>query len=229
LILTLFGPPGSGKGTQAAFLREGLGLAHLSTGDLLRAERAADTLLGRRMNRIMDRGELVPDEVVRDLVRTEAGKMLARGEGILLDGYPRNLKQLRDLETILKQLNASFDFGVHLEIDDEKLIQRLTARRVCETCQPPRTYNLDTHPPVAPEVCDVCGSKLIQRGDDREEAIVRRLAEYHRQTEPMLEDLRNRGKLKTILADRPIKEVRDQLSCLIKCWEDGMTSGVPVA
>ncbi|MBI1783691.1 nucleoside monophosphate kinase [Candidatus Sumerlaeota bacterium] len=215
MILTFFGPAGAGKGTQAKYVSGRFGLAHLSTGDLLRAERQAGTALGRKTDEIMNRGELVPDEIVRDIVRQHAKKILAAGKGILFDGYPRNMGQLRDLDRILNDLGVRLDLGISLDIHDDRLLRRLTARRVCPNPQCQKVYNLISKPPKVEGICDACGGKLFQRGDDQPDAISKRLQEYHSQTEPMLEALRGQGKLRTVDADLSIEEVRRQLETLI--------------
>ncbi len=193
------------------------GLVHVSTGDLLRAERQAGTALGRKADEIMNRGELVPDEMVLGLVRTVTTEALNDGRGVLYDGYPRNLNQLKDLERILAELGVELDFAINMAIDDQKLESRLTARRVCSKCQ--KVYNVVTHPPKEDGICDSCGAKLFQRGDDRPESIRKRLADYHSQTEPMLHRLTEFGKVREINADLSIEQVRRQLVDVIEQWQ----------
>ena len=214
MILTLFGPAGAGKGTQARFISARFGLAHLSTGDLLRAERQAGTPLGRKTDEIMNRGELVPDEIVLDIVRKETERILAEGRGIIFDGYPRNLRQMRNLEGILGELGVELDFGVSLDVNDDLLLRRLTARRVCEKCQ--KVFNLISKPSEVEGVCDSCGGRLFQRGDDEPSAISKRLQEYHEQTEPLLAVLRGKGKLQTVNGDLSIGEVCAELVALME-------------
>lgn len=221
MILTLFGPAGAGKGTQASQLGKRFDLTHLSTGDLLRAERRLGTALGRKADEIINRGELVGDGVVRELVKKETARILATGKGIIYDGYPRNLNQLRDLEGILTELNCDLDLGISLDINDERLLERLSARRVCKNCH--RVFNLIFDPPKRKGICDTCGAQLFQRNDDYPDAIAKRLVEYRRQTEPMLDDLRQRGKLKSAYADQSITEVRENLIQMIRDWQDGVS------
>lgn len=217
--LVIFGPPGAGKGTQAVFLCDRFGLAHLSTGDMLRAERRAGTPLGREAEQIINNGKFVPDSMVRELVRIEAEQRLAEGKSLLIDGYPRNLVQLNDLEAILGELGASIDLALSLEVDPESVVHRLSARRTCPNPDCAQVYNLFTRPPAKAGICDKCGSELYQRGDDRPEAISQRLEVYRRQTKPMLDHLLEEGKLRTVAADRPIEEVRDSLARLIAEWD----------
>lgn len=217
--LALYGPPGSGKGTQAQRLGDRFQLDHVSSGDILRAERKAGTELGRKVEEIMKRGELVPDEIVGELIQKKIQQCHAEGRGVIFDGYPRNMRQLQRVEALLKVLDAQLDCAVTLDIDPEKLTERLTSRRVCDQCQ--HVYNLISHSPKVEGQCDQCGGRLIQRNDDRPEAIRRRLVEYREQTEPMLRDLDNRGRLHRIAADRSIDEVWNDLSGLIERLQKG--------
>lgn len=214
MIFALFGPPGSGKGTQAERVLENFPLGHISTGDLLRAERRAGTPLGIKAGEIMSRGQFVPDELVAELVRKEVERILGNNKGILFDGYPRNLAQLRWLDRMLAGLDRMLEFGITLDIDDERLIKRLTSRRVCEKCR--RVYNLIFNPPRENSICDGCGGKLYQRTDDRQEAIENRLTDYHRQTQPVLDDLEERGKLERVKADRPIEIIHGEILSLLR-------------
>lgn len=207
--LALFGPPGSGKGTQSILLRDRAGFSHVSTGDLLRAERKAGTELGHRVADIMKQGDLVPDEIVDELVRKRAAKLLENSTGIVFDGYPRTLAQAQTLEATLRGLNSDLHLAVSLDIEDQELILRLTNRRICEKCK--RVYNLISNPPAKTNICDDCKTGLVQRLDDRPEAIAHRLEEYHAQTEPILRYLEDQGKLRRIDADQSIQQVHDRL------------------
>ncbi len=213
LHVGLFGPPGSGKGTQASRLAQRFNLAHLSTGDLLRAEIQAGTELGRRVADLLHRGVLVPDEWVSDVVRAEVERNARLGRGVLYDGYPRTRRQLELLEAILRDAGAKLALGLMLELPPEALVKRLTARRVCRQCQ--RVYNLETHPPATVGRCDACGGELFQREDDAPDVIRRRLQEYERQTAPLLAELDRRGLLRRIDADRPVEELQAELVRLI--------------
>lgn len=214
LNLMLFGPAGAGKGTQASFLSGRFGLVHLSTGDLLRAERKTGSILGKTADELMNRGEMVPDELVRDLVRAEVARALRSHRGILFDGYPRNIHQLADLEAILKDLDSELGFGISFEVDEARLLDRLTSRRTCTQCR--RVYNVRTKPPRSEGVCDDCGGKLMQRKDDQPEVIRKRLHDYQRLTGPLLGELDRRGVLKRLNADHAIEEVRGELLRMIE-------------
>lgn len=210
MILTLFGPPGSGKGTQAGALCRRYGLIHVATGDVLRAEIRTGSETGKRASELMSRGEFVPDDLVLGIVRDRIDAALDCGKGVLLDGYPRNPDQVADLDSLLVGRGRRLDMALVLEIDDAKLISRLTGRRICGECN--RVYNVNTNPPSEPGVCDDCGGRLEQRADDREEAIATRLEEYHGQTRPVLAVLEARDAVVRIDADRPIDAVRRDLA-----------------
>lgn len=180
--LVLLGPPGAGKGTQAKRVQETFGIPQISTGDILREARKLGTELGRRAAAYIDRGELVPDEVILGLV----SERLSRPdcvEGFVLDGFPRTLAQAEGLEEILREMGKPLDRAISLSVPDEVVVDRLSARRVCERCG--REYNLRTRPPERDEICDLCGGRLVRRSDDRPETIRERLRVYREKTEPL--------------------------------------------
>lgn len=184
MILLLFGPPGCGKGTQAAFLAEEFQIPAISTGEMFRAECKAGTPLGRMACRILSSGKLVPDEVTNEIV---AGR-IAQGDcasGFLLDGYPRTVPQAMHFSSLLQQRGVPGPIVVHLDVPASDLIARLTARRQCPQCK--QIYNLLSQPPKAAGICDQDGAALIQRDDDRESVIVERLRAYEELTGPILE------------------------------------------
>ncbi len=183
------GAPGAGKGTQAALLARHLGVPHLSTGDLFRQAVREGTPLGREAQAYMDRGELVPDGVVVGMVR----ERLQGETGFVLDGFPRTLPQARALEEELAVLAAPLDAAVLLEVPEELILRRLTARRLCRSCG--AVYHLEFHPPQVPGRCDRCGGELYQRDDDREETVRRRLEVYRQETAPVAQFYRERGLL----------------------------------
>lgn len=212
--IALFGPPGSGKGTQAELLCDRFKLVHLSTGDILRAERRKCTELGKRVGEIMKEGRLVPDEIVGELVQKRVQEAMDEGRGVLFDGYPRNLRQLQRLESLLTVLDTQIDHFVSLDIAPPKVVDRMVSRRTCRSCG--RVYNLKWQPPETDGVCDACGGELYQRADDRSEAIEKRLVEYGRQTEPLMQNLTQRGLLQKVCAEEPVEEVFSQIMELIR-------------
>ena len=185
LNLILLGPPGAGKGTQAERLREDFGLPHISTGDMLRAQVAEGTELGNEAKRYMDAGELVPDEVIVGMIIDRIGEGDAR-DGFLLDGFPRNEEQADALAEALRGLDRQLTAALLIEVPDDELVRRLAGRRVCVK-NPGHIYHVEFDPPKHEGVCDQDGSRLIQRDDDSEETIRRRLEVYHAQTEPLID------------------------------------------
>jgi adenylate kinase len=184
LNLILLGPPGAGKGTQAERLRDDFQLPHISTGDILRAQVADETELGMEARRYMDAGELVPDEVIVGMITERVADGDAR-DGFLLDGFPRNEAQADALAEALKRLDRRLTAALLIEVPDDDLVRRLAGRRVCVK-NPSHIYHVDFDPPKHDEVCDQDGARLIQRDDDKEDVIRRRLEVYHSQTEPLI-------------------------------------------
>ena len=205
--IVFLGPPGVGKGTQADLLAKELGVPHLSTGDLLRAAVAARTPLGLEAQGHMDAGRLVPDDLVLRILRDRLAADDAQA-GFLLDGFPRNLAQAQRLAEI-----TPVDAVLAFELPANQLIERLAGRRVCPTCQ--SVYNLSTRPPKVPGRCDRDGTELVQRPDDRPEAITTRLAVYAEQTAPLLNHYRKAGLLRPVDAtgtpDEVLRRVRGAL------------------
>lgn len=192
--IILLGPPGAGKGTQAVSVEKRWGIAHISTGDILRANVRSGTELGRSAESYMDAGKLVPDEVIIDMIEPRLREPDARN-GFLLDGFPRTLRQAEALDELLERLGLTLDAVVELKVADEVIINRLASRRVCRQCG--EIYNTIGRPPLGDGVCDRCGGEVIQRDDDSEEVICRRLEVFYEQTAPLVEYYRGRGMLIT--------------------------------
>jgi adenylate kinase len=209
LNLILLGPPGAGKGTQAERLREDFGLPHISTGDMLRAQVAAGSELGTRAKRYMDEGSLVPDEVIVGMIVQRVCDPDA-GDGFLLDGFPRNEAQAEALAWALGGLDRRLTAVLAIEVADEELVRRLSGRRVCVK-NPAHIYHVEFDPPKHEGVCDQDGSRLVQRDDDREETIRRRLEVYHRQTEPLIGHYDRSGQLRRFDGARSADEVHDRI------------------
>ena len=193
--LILLGPPGSGKGTQANLLQDKFGIPKISTGDILRAAVEDDAELGEQAKIFMDKGELVPDEVVIGLIKKRIVEPDCE-EGFILDGFPRTIVQAEKLGETLATMGQDIDSVVDLVVDREELIVRLTGRRTCKNCG--AMFHRTTHPPKVDEICDECGGVLYQRPDDNKETIVKRLEIYNNETAPLKEFYRKQGKLKTI-------------------------------
>jgi adenylate kinase len=181
--LILLGPPGAGKGTQAKLLTQSLAVPQVSTGDILRQAVANGTDLGREAKSFMDRGALVPDQVVIGIIE-ERLRRSDCARGYILDGFPRTLPQAEALSRALTSLGASMDRVLSVEVPEEDLVKRLTGRRVCRGCA--HMYHVETNPPRNAGVCDKCGDALYQRDDDKEETIRHRLRVYRDQTQPLV-------------------------------------------
>lgn len=206
MVVILLGPPGVGKGTQAAGLAEEAGWAHVSTGDLLRAARRNGTELGRRAQTYMDAGELVPDSVILDMVREHLATLPAE-RGILFDGFPRTTDQAEGLEVVLGELGRKVDRVVVFEAPDETLVKRLSGRRSCPKCG--AIYNVHYTPPRTEGVCDRCGTELVHRPDDVPDTVRRRLEVYWQQTAPLIDWYDSHAAEQTrIGADREVEEIQ---------------------
>jgi adenylate kinase len=202
------GPPGAGKGTQAREVARVYGVPHLSTGDMFRDHIARGTELGRRAKPIMDAGQLVPDEIVLDMVAERIARPDCAG-GFIFDGFPRTLGQAEQLGKILERTKFGRPVVLHLKVDPEELVRRIGSRRACASCG--TIYNLTVHPPRQKGKCDKCGGTLVQRADDREEVVRERLAVYTRQTEPLVGYYTRRGELIEVNGTRDVEAVRRDL------------------
>ncbi|MFP4655363.1 MAG: adenylate kinase [Methanohalobium sp.] len=213
--IVLFGPPGAGKGTQAKEISENYHIPHISTGDILRDNVKNGTELGNKAKEYMDKGELVPDEVLIGIIKNRLIEPDCNN-GYILDGYPRTINQADALDEILENLGKSLDVVLNIEVPDEELVTRLSGRRICSNCG--ANYHLKFSPPSKDGICDVCGGKLYQRDDDKEEVIKQRLETYNNQTAPLigyykekdiLVNIDGTGKVEDVFED--IRSVLDNL------------------
>jgi adenylate kinase len=186
----LFGPPGVGKGTQAMRLGATLRIPHISTGDILRSALQSHTPLGRRVRDCVESGQLVPDDTILDIVRERLAERDA-ASGFILDGFPRTVDQAAALAEILRAAAISLDAVIVLDAPTEALVQRLSGRRICESCQD--SYHLTGRPPRVAGICDRCGSRLIQRADDAEATVRFRQQEYAAKTQPVIDYFNRNG------------------------------------
>jgi adenylate kinase len=204
--LILLGPPGCGKGTQAALLCRRHNLEHIGTGDLLRAEDQRKTPLGIRAHPYLVAGKLAPDDLVNDIV-AERFKREDRPERFVLDGYPRTLAQARAFDELMRRLQVELTAVLLLSVRDEEIVRRLSGRWSCPKQGCLATYHTEKNPPKVPGVCDRCGTTLVQREDDKEETVRARLLVYHKNTEELIPYYRQKGLLKEVQGEGEIEQV----------------------
>lgn len=210
--IVLLGAPGSGKGTQAKRLMAERGIPQVSTGDILRAAVASGSELGRKAKSVMDSGQLVSDDIMLGIISERLDEPDA-ARGFILDGFPRTEKQARDLEELLERKGQPLDAAILMEVDFDVLKKRLTGRRTCSTTG--KLLNIYFSPREEIDECLRSGGELVQRDDDREETIARRLDVYRSQTAPVIEFYRGRGKLRTIDAEGSVDEVAERLAAVL--------------
>jgi adenylate kinase len=203
--IVLVGPPGAGKGTQAAYLAKNLSIPHISTGDLFRANISQGTPLGRKAQEYMRAGRLVPDEVTIGMAQDRLNQPDAAG-GFLLDGFPRNVPQAEALDAYLRSREVSLDAVLDLEVPEGEVVKRIAGRRICRN-DSSHVFHVTGAPPKTEGVCDECGGELYQREDDSEETVRKRLEVYHRETEPIIDYYKAKGQVVTIPALGKVSEV----------------------
>ncbi|MDX6657644.1 MAG: adenylate kinase [Solirubrobacteraceae bacterium] len=212
LNLILLGPPGAGKGTQAARLTDDFHLPYIATGDMLRAAVKEGTELGKKAKKYMDRGDLVPDDlIIKMILACMEGPECA--DGFLLDGFPRTPQQAEALERAMKEKGRSITAVLLVDVPDEEVVKRISGRRVCQ--KNGHVYNIYSDPPKHDSVCDQDGSRLVQRDDDAEDVVRNRLAVYHEQTAPLVAYYEDRGVLKRFDGRRSPTEVHDHIRATI--------------
>ena len=207
--IIMLGAPGAGKGTQAKMLSERYGIPHISTGDIFRMNIKNNTELGQKAKGYMDAGQLVPDELVVDLVvdRIKAKDCM---KGFILDGFPRTIPQAEALDYALNNQNQKIDYAINVDVPDENIIKRMSGRRACVGCG--ATYHLVYNPTKTEGVCDVCGEKLILRDDDKPETVQKRLDVYHEQTQPLIDYYNKKEVILTVDGTQDIDVVYDEIT-----------------
>ena len=210
--VVLLGPPGAGKGTQAKKISEKYNVLHISTGDIFRANVKEGTPLGLKAKEYMDRGDLVPDELVCDLVEDRLTWDDCRN-GYLLDGFPRTVYQAEHFDNFLKGKGQELDLVLDIEVPNEVILPRMAGRRVCRGCG--ASYHVVTNPPKVEGVCDLCGGEVYQRADDSEETVLNRLQVYADQTSPLIEYYTKTGKNAVVDGNRPVEEVFETICALL--------------
>lgn len=210
--IIMLGAPGAGKGTQAKMIADKCSIPHISTGDIFRANIKNGTELGSKAKEYMDKGLLVPDELVCDLVVDRVQQDDCK-RGYILDGFPRTIPQAEALEEALEKFGQKVDFAVDIEVPDENIIDRMAGRRACVGCG--ATYHIVFNPVKKEGICDVCGEKLILRDDDKPETVKNRLDVYHEQTQPLIDFYKERGVLRGVDGTQSMEKVFDDILSII--------------
>ncbi|RLU83958.1 adenylate kinase [Streptomyces griseocarneus] len=206
--IVLVGPPGAGKGTQAAYLAKNLAIPHISTGDLFRANISQGTPLGQKAQEYMRAGQLVPDSVTISMAEDRMDQQDAEG-GFLLDGFPRNVGQAEALDAYLKGKELALDAVLDLEVPEDEVVKRIAGRRICRN-DSSHVFHVVYNQPETEGVCDTCGGELYQRDDDREDTVRKRLEVYHTETEPIIDYYKAQGLVVTIPALGKVTEVTER-------------------
>ncbi len=213
MFILFLGAPGAGKGTQAAMISEKLGIPHISTGDIFREAVAKGTELGKKAKEYMDKGELVPDEIVIGIVKERISQPDCE-KGCILDGFPRTVAQAEALDRALAEMGRKVDYVINVNVSKEEIVNRLTGRRTCKSCG--KVYHVIFNPPAKENVCDVCGGELYQRDDDSEETVLNRLSVYEEKTAPLIKYYKNSGVLYDVDGERSVEEVTAQIERILE-------------
>lgn len=204
--LIILGAPGSGKGSQCKWITKDYDVPHVSTGDLFRKNMSEETELGIEAKKYIDKGNLVPDELTINMLKSRLDEDDCKEKGFLLDGFPRTIEQAKRLDEYLEENNLSIDKVINIHVPDEELMQRAINRRTCENPECKEIYNLRDNAPRVEGICDKCGSKVFQRKDDNEETVSNRLHIYHKQTEPLIEYYEGKGILTTVVGQELLED-----------------------
>lgn len=210
--IIMLGAPGAGKGTQAKMIAEAYHIPHISTGDIFRANIKNNTQLGQKAKTFMDKGELVPDSLVVELIM-DRFKADDCQNGYVLDGFPRTIPQAEALNEALTQAGDKVDAAIDIEVPDEAIIKRMGGRRACLNCG--ATYHVQFNPPKAEGICDVCGSKLVLRDDDKPETVRNRLNVYHEQTQPLIDYYKKKDILQTVDGTQDMNKVFADIKAML--------------
>ncbi len=204
--LVILGAPGSGKGSQCKWITRDYNVPHISTGDIFRKNISEGTELGKKAKEYMDKGALVPDELVIDLLKSRLDEADCASQGFLLDGFPRTLSQAEALSEYLESKEIALDKVINLDVPDEEIMSRALNRRTCENPDCKEIYNMRDNPPKVEGICDKCGAKLFIRDDDNEETVSNRLHVYHSQTEPLIKYYTEKGVLSTVVGQERFED-----------------------
>ena len=210
--IIMLGAPGAGKGTQAKMIADKYGVPHISTGDIFRANIKNGTELGMEAKKYMDQGLLVPDELTVRILLDRVAQDDCKN-GYVLDGFPRTIPQAEVLDSELTKLGDHIDYAINVDVPDENIVKRMSGRRACLTCG--ATYHIEHVPPKKEGICDVCGSELVLRGDDKPETVKNRLNVYHEQTQPLIDFYTEKGVLKTVDGTVPMEEVFAAITAIL--------------
>ena len=210
--IIMLGAPGAGKGTQAKMIADKYGVPHVSTGDIFRANIKNGTELGMEAKKYMDQGLLVPDELTVRILLDRVAQDDCKN-GYVLDGFPRTIPQAEVLDSELTKLGDHFDYAINVDVPDENIVKRMSGRRACLTCG--ATYHIEHVPPKKEGICDVCGSELVLRDDDKPETVKNRLNVYHEQTQPLIDFYTEKGVLKTVDGTVPMEEVFAAITAIL--------------
>lgn len=210
--IIMLGAPGAGKGTQAKMIADKYGVPHISTGDIFRANIKNGTELGMEAKKYMDQGLLVPDELTVRILLDRVAQDDCKN-GYVLDGFPRTIPQAEVLDSELTKLGDHIDYAINVDVPDENIVKRMSGRRACLTCG--ATYHIEHVPPKKEGICDVCGSELVLRDDDKPETVKNRLNVYHEQIQPLIDFYTEKGVLKTVDGTVPMEEVFAAITAIL--------------
>ena len=210
--IIMLGAPGAGKGTQAKMIADKYGVPHISTGDIFRANIKNGTELGMEAKKYMDQGLLVPDELTVRILLDRVAQDDCKN-GYVLDGFPRTIPQAEVLDSELTKLGDHIDYAINVDVPDENIVKRMSGRRACLTCG--ATYHIEHVPPKKEGICDVCGSELVLRDDDKPGTVKNRLNVYHEQTQPLIDFYTEKGVLKTVDGTVPMEEVFAAITAIL--------------